>query len=265
MIDFIRELASAAGKLAAEGRRTLSEAEIHTKRSSADLVTAVDRRVEEFICAEIRRRHPGHGIFGEETGRSGDPAEYCWIIDPIDGTTSFVHGFPYYSVSIALQYRGRTVAGAVCAPELGELFHAEAGKGAFLNGGRIRVSATGELSRALLATGFGCVRARMRPDNFDYLPEITRRVQDIRRCGSAALDLCNVAAGRFDGYWEFALQSYDIAAGVLILEEAGGRVTDIGGGGDWPANGFIATNGTLHPALLGCFPEKRSQPRRSSR
>ena len=92
-----------------------------------------------------------------------------------------------------------------------------------------------------------------------------RRAQDIRRCGSAALDLCNVAAGRFDGYWEFALQSYDIAAGVLILEEAGGRVTDIGGGGDWPANGFIATNGTLHPALLGCFPEKRSQPRRSSR
>lgn len=253
MIDFIRELAAAAGKLAAEGRRTLSEAEVHTKRSSADLVTAVDRRVEEFICAEIRRRYPGHGIFGEETGHSGDAAEYCWIIDPIDGTTSFVHGFPYYSVSIALQHRGRTIAGAVCAPELGELFHAEAGKGAFRNGGRLRVSATGELPRALLATGFGCVRARMRPDNFEYLPEITRRVQDIRRCGSAALDLCNVAAGRFDGYWEFALQPYDIAAGVLILEEAKGKVTDIRGGGDWPAHGFLATNGALHTALLDCF------------
>lgn len=257
MIDFIGQLAVAAGNLAEEGRRSLAAEDIRCKASSADLVTAVDRRVEEFISAEIRGRYPGHGLFGEETGSSGDTAEHCWIIDPIDGTTSFVHGFPYYSVSIALRHRGRMVAGAVYAPMLRELFTAEAGAGARLNGRPIRVSECGELRNALLATGFGCVRARMRPDNFEFLPEITRSVRDIRRCGSAALDLCNVAAGRFDGYWEFALQLYDIAAGALILAEAGGRVTDTSGGAAWPENGLAATNSRLHPALLECFRKNR--------
>ncbi len=249
----MKKLAVDAGKLAQAGGERLSAADIRAKDNPADMVTVVDREVEEFICAEIRKRYPDHGVFGEETGHSGDETEYCWIIDPIDGTTSFIHGFPYYSVSIGLRHRDQFIAGVVYAPAMNELFAAERGRGATLNGRPIHVSACTVMRHALLATGFACVRAQMRPDNFDYLPEIARSIQGIRRCGSAALDLCNVAAGRFDGYWEFALNLYDIAAGVLILEEAGGRLTDLSGGNNYPEKGIVATNGALHDALLAFF------------
>ncbi len=245
MLEFIEQLAREAGQRVLAGGQRLSAAGIRAKENPADMVTAVDREVEEFICSRIRSAYPAHAILGEETGSSG-AGEFRWVIDPIDGTTSFIHHFPYYSVSIAFQHRDQTVAGVVYAPALDELFSARAGHGATLNGSPIRVSTTSDMRSALLATGFGCVRAQMKPDNFDYLPRIARAVQDIRRCGSAALDLCNVAAGRFDGYWEFALQPYDVAAGLLILEEAGGRAT-----GSAP---LVATNGRLHDALLAFFP-----------
>ena len=253
MLEFIKQLAVEAGKRVLAGGARLTAADIRAKENPADMVTVVDREVEAFIRGEIEKAYPDHGIYGEETGRAREGAEFRWLIDPIDGTTGFIHGFPYYSVSIALLHRGRREAGVVFAPALCELFAAEQGGGATLNGRPIHVSDCTEMRNALLATGFGCVRARRKPDNFDYLPAITRSVQDIRRCGSAALDLCNVAAGRFDGYWEFALQPYDIAAGTLILEEAGGVVSDIAGGGNWPERGFVATNGELHRALLACF------------
>lgn len=250
MRDFIEEIAREAGGIAIEGGRHLSAGQIHTKATPTDMVTEIDRKVEEFLVEAIRKRYPGHGIFGEETGVTGGTSAWRWVIDPIDGTTSFIHGFPYYSISIACQKENRTVAGVVYAPRLGELFSAERGKGARLNGEAIHVSACTELKGALLATGFACVRAGIRPDNLDLMPELVRSIQGMRRCGSAALDLCNVAAGRFDGYWERELQLYDIAAGALILEEAGGRITDYSGGAAYPEKGVAATNGLLHDKLL---------------
>lgn len=250
MLEFIEKIAREAGRIAVEGGTHLTAGQIHAKGTPTDMVTEIDRRVEEFLVDAIRRRYPEHGIFGEETGRTAGSSTWCWVIDPIDGTTSFIHGFPYYSISIACRKEGRTEAGVVYAPRLGELFRAERGRGAQLNGDTIHVSDCAELKSALMATGFACVRAGIRPDNLDLMPELVRSIQGVRRCGSAALDLCNVAAGRFDGYWEWGLQLYDIAAGVLILEEAGGRITDYSGGEAYPEKGAAATNGPLHEKLL---------------
>ena len=250
MLEFIEKIAREAGRIAVEGGTHLTAGQIHAKGTPTDMVTEIDRRVEEFLVDAIRRRYPEHGIFGEETGRTAGSSTWCWVIDPIDGTTSFIHGFPYYSISIACRKEGRTEAGVVYAPRLGELFRAERGRGAQLNGDTIHVSDCAELKSALMATGFACVRAGVRPDNLDLMPELVRSIQGVRRCGSAALDLCNVAAGRFDGYWEWGLQLYDIAAGALILEEAGGRITDYSGGAEYPETGVAATNGLLQEKLL---------------
>lgn len=250
MLEFIEKIAREAGRIAVEGGTHLTAGQIHAKGTPTDMVTEIDRRVEEFLVDAIRRRYPEHGIFGEETGRTAGSSTWCWVIDPIDGTTSFIHGFPYYSISIACRKEGRTEAGVVYAPRLGELFRAERGRGAQLNGDTIHVSDCAELKSALMATGFACVRAGIRPDNLDLMPELVRSIQGVRRCGSAALDLCNVAAGRFDGYWEWGLQLYDIAAGALILEEAGGAITDYSGGVEYPKKGVAATNGLLQEKLL---------------
>lgn len=250
MLEFIEKIAREAGRIAVEGGTHLTAGQIHAKGTPTDMVTEIDRRVEEFLVDAIRRRYPEHGIFGEETGRTAGSSTWCWVIDPIDGTTSFIHGFPYYSISIACRKEGRTEAGVVYAPRLGELFRAERGRGAQLNGDTIHVSDCAELKSALMATGFACVRAGIRPDNLDLMPELVRSIQGVRRCGSAALDLCNVAAGRFDGYWEWGLQLYDIAAGALILEEAGGAITDYSGGAEYPEKGVAATNGLLQEKLL---------------
>lgn len=250
MLGFIREIAVEAGKIAVEGGRRLTASEIHVKGTPTDLVTETDRKVEAYLTGRIQERFPDHGIFGEENGETAGAGEYRWVIDPIDGTVNFIHGFPYYSISIALQKQGETVAGVVYSPRLNELYAAEAGRGAALNGEPLRVSGCAALADSLLATGFACVRAGIRPDNLELLPGIVRQIQGIRRNGSAALDLCNVAAGRFDGYWEFALNLYDVAAGALILQEAGGLVTDLAGRNRWPEAGICATNGQIHAELL---------------
>src|SRR5574344_370944 len=200
LADFIKQLALDAGKLALEGRKQLKSDGIHSKATDVDLVTDVDKQVEAFIDGTIRKRFPDHGIFGEESGIVRDESPWRWVVDPIDGTTNFIHDLPYYCVSIALQYGQETILGAVYAPKLNELFTAEVGKGARLNGEPIHVSAGSVLRQSLLSTGFACVRAGIRPDNFIYLPQIARASCGIRRYGSAALDLCNVAAGRCDGY-----------------------------------------------------------------
>ncbi len=253
MLTFIKELAMEAGELALRGGESLSAATIHHKESEVDMVTDVDREIERFLVDRIHQRFPDHGVYGEEFGVTQADSEYRWVIDPIDGTVSFIHDLPYYSVSIALQHHRETIAGVVYSPRLGELFAAETGKGATLNGKPIHVSGRKTLTEALVSTGFACVRARHTPDNMQYFPEILHQVRGVRRSGSAALDLCNVAAGRYDAYWELCLNLYDIAAGVLIAREAGATVTDFNNGSNFPEAGVLATNGILHPAMLKFF------------
>ena len=250
MINFIKNIAREAGKIAVNKSKNLSGLSICSKKTDKDLVTAVDREIEEFLIARIHREFPGHGIYGEETGVCNTGGKYRWVIDPIDGTTSYIHGLQYYAVSIALQRDKQNIAGVVNAPALGELFSAEKGKGAFLNARPIKVSRRGLLKEALLATGFACVRANLEDNNLKYFARVLPAIRCIRRCGSAALDLCYVACGRFDGFWELNLNLYDIAAGALILEEAGGIISDIDGKRDVPANGIVATNTLIQQELL---------------
>ncbi|HBC87597.1 MAG TPA: inositol monophosphatase [Lentisphaeria bacterium] len=249
MINFIKSLSSRSGRLAlAEfakaGARSISF------KNEKDLVTDADRKIEDFIISEIHRKFPGHDIFGEETGKTEKGSEYCWVIDPIDGTTSFVHGQPFFSVSIALQKKGRTIAGAVNAPKLGEIFWAEKGKGAFCNGRRVHVSRRDKLISSVLCTGFACLRANLKDNNLPIFNKILPRLRGVRRYGSAAIDLSYVACGRLEGFWELNLKPYDIAAGVLILEEAGGEVCDLRGKKNYPEDGILATNGRITREFL---------------
>ena len=253
MLDFIRETALMAGALAKSGRERLTAAAIHVNDTPTDMVTDIDREVARFIIDRVRAKFPDHGFIGEETGRTDAEKEYCWIIDPIDGTTSFIHDFPYWGVSIAVYRQGKPYAGAVFAPALDELFSAEAGKGATLNGRPIRVSKCGDIGSALLGTGFACVRAQVKPDNFDYIQPIAYAAQGFRRCGSASLGLCYTAVGRFEAYWEVLLNIYDIAAGALIVTEAGGQVSDLKGGAEYPEKGILASNGAIHGKMLEFF------------
>ena len=253
MLDFIRETALMAGALAKSGRERLTAAAIHVKDTPTDMVTDIDREVERFIIDRVRSKFPDHGFIGEETGRTDAEKEYCWIIDPIDGTTSFIHDFPYWGVSIAVYRRGKPYAGAVFAPALDELFSAEAGKGATLNGRPIRVSKCGDIGSALLGTGFACVRDKRPRNNLEFFCRIVPKLQGIRRDGSAAFDLCQVAAGKYDGYWEFRLKIHDIAAGVVIAREAGALVTDADGGEDLTGNGLVCAAPGIHGTLLAEF------------
>jgi myo-inositol-1(or 4)-monophosphatase len=182
--------------------------------------------------------------------RGADPA-YRWVIDPLDGTTNFAHGFPAYCVSIGLEYRGEVILGAVLDPTRDELFVGETGRGAFLNGKPLRVSATPTVNAALLVTGFAYDIRKSQENNLDHFSRFALRAQGVRRTGAAALDLCYVAAGRFDGFWELKLQPWDTAAGLVILREAGGRATDFKGN---PYSiyepSIVATNGLIHEAML---------------
>ncbi|HCY86363.1 MAG TPA: inositol monophosphatase [Desulfobacteraceae bacterium] len=249
MIPFISQMAREAGHICLEERARLTLADLSFK-SAKDLVTVADRRVEMFLVSTIKKNYPDHCILGEETGETTGTAPIRWIIDPIDGTTSFVHHQPFYSVSIALEKNGCVIASGVYAPVLDELFVAEKGKGASLNGTPIRVSDTFKMEHAVMATGFACLRAGWADNNLRYLNRIAPGLRDVRRYGSAALDLCYTACGRLDGYWEMNLNLYDIAAGALILSEAGGRVSDFNGTDRFPENGTAAANPHLHPKLL---------------
>jgi myo-inositol-1(or 4)-monophosphatase len=255
MIEFMKKLAFDAGEICLKESEQLSADDLDFK-GTRDLVTVVDRKVEDFIVEAIVGRFPDHDIIGEETGSTDRGSDHCWIIDPIDGTTSYFHRQPFYSVSIAYRKGGKTEAGVVYAPALGQMFTAVRGEGAWLNNSRLAVSGTTEMINAVLATGFACLRAGREPNNLHYLAKILPRIRDIRRCGSAAIDLAYVAAGKVDGFWEMDLNIYDIAAGVLLVEEAGGIVSDMEGGGDYPASGIVATNGKITEDLLGCLNKK---------
>ncbi len=222
-------------------------------KGDVDLVTVADRKSEALILERIRREFPGHDVMGEEGTRIETGSDYKWYVDPLDGTTNFAHGFPVFCVSLAVEHRGERIAGVVYDPTRDEMFSAEKGSGAELNGERIRVSATPRLGEALVATGFPSHKRHKNPNIYFY-HQLTLRSHGVRRAGSAALDLCNVASGRFDGFWEFNLNPWDTAAGVLMVEEAGGRVTDFSGGPFQIASReTVASNGLVHDALLAEF------------
>lgn len=218
-----------------------------------NLVTEADLASERHITQLIGSHFPSHRILAEEGGASGHPGEdnYVWIIDPLDGTTNYSHGFPCYAVSIGIELHGKAVAGVIYDPTRDELFAAERGAGATLNGNKIRVSAVDHLERALVVSGFPYdVRERME----EYLPawrEFLKHTQGARRLGAAAIDMCCVASGRMDGFWENGLNPWDTAAGWVIIEEAGGRVTKLDGSPfDNYSASLLCTNGAIHDQML---------------
>jgi myo-inositol-1(or 4)-monophosphatase len=222
-------------------------------KGDADLVTIADRKSEALIRDRIRKQWPTHDVLGEEQGLVDTGSDYRWYVDPLDGTTNFAHGFPVFCVSMALEYRGRRIAGVIYDPTRDELFAAEQGSGAYLNQEQISVSKISNLAECLVGTGFPSHKRHKNPNIFFY-HQITLRTHGVRRAGSAALDLCNVACGRFDGFWEFNLNPWDTAAGVLIVEEAGGKITDFSGGPfQLNSRETLASNGLVHSALLNEF------------
>lgn len=243
-------LARAAGALQRERYETAIE--IRTKSASIDLVTEVDHACEAMIVASLGEERPEDAILAEE-GRGDDHpnARWRWIIDPLDGTTNYAHGYPRFCVSIGVEYEDTRTVGVVFDPLLDELFCAVRGNGARLNDSPIRVSNETEIGNGLVATGFAYDVRKSAQDNINHFIAFVKESRAIRRDGSAALDLCYVAAGRFDGYWEIKLHPWDVAAGLLMVDEAGGRTSDLSGG---PAlrSGFecVASNGALHEQML---------------
>jgi myo-inositol-1(or 4)-monophosphatase len=228
-------------------------------KGDADLVTAADRASEVLIRERITHQFPSHDVLGEEQGLSDQGSDYRWYVDPLDGTTNFAHGYPVFCVSMGLEHRvqgeGRRIAGVVYDPTREELFTAEQGRGAHLNGQPIHVSKAAHLKECLVATGFPSHKRHKNP-NIHFYHQITLRTHGVRRAGSAALDLCNVASGRFDGFWEFNLNPWDTAAGALIVEEAGGRVSRFDGSPfEIDSRETLASNGLVHEALLHEFAE----------
>lgn len=222
-----------------------------SRKGPGDFVTAADRRVEEILHEELARARPGYSFLMEESGRiEGKDKTHCWIIDPIDGTTNFMHGIPLFVISVALQRDGELVAGVIYNPVSDELFVAERGAGAYLNDKRLRVAGRGTLDDAVVCCG---VPHAGRGDHGKFLRELSAvqaRVAGIRRTGAAALDLAWVAAGRFDAFWERGLNAWDMAAGILLIREAGGMVTDLDNKYNMLSTGeVIAANDALHPVL----------------
>jgi myo-inositol-1(or 4)-monophosphatase len=221
-------------------------------KGEVDIVTEMDRRAEELIVDAISRAFPKDSILTEEGSNvSVDGAENKWIIDPLDGTTNYAHGFPVFSTSIALESSGTVVLGVVHNPMLDETFVAERGSGAFLNDKRISVSTVPSLGKSLLATGFPYDIRTSRLNNIDHFTSFSLKAQAIRRAGSAALDLSYVAAGRFDGFWEMKLRAWDTAAATLMIEEAGGTVTDfMGNAFSIYSSECLASNGLIHASMV---------------
>lgn len=233
-----------------------------SKGSISDLVTEVDKGAETLIRKLIYTYFPDHKILGEEGAEPGAEGakkalerlkdeEYVWIVDPIDGTTNFIHGLPFFSVSIALAFRGEVIVGVVYDPMRDELFVAEKGKGAYVHGKKVSVSKEAALSDSLLATGFPTDRVEMLPLNLKQLSALAPQVRNIRASGSAALHLAYVAAGRLTGFWEMNLNAWDIAAGSLLVKEAGGRISDLSGEPyRLDVRNVLATNGLIHDAAI---------------
>jgi myo-inositol-1(or 4)-monophosphatase len=244
------EIAREAGALLMEFFRRRVKIEY---KGDADLVTEADRSSEKLILERIRAGWPDHEVIGEEGARIETGGDYRWYVDPLDGTTNFAHGYPVFCVSLGLAFQGKRKAAVLYDPTRDELFAAEVGKGAFLNGHRIEVSKTPKLAQSLVATGFPSHKRHKNPNIYFY-HQLTLRSHGVRRAGSAALDLANVACGRFDGFWEFNLNAWDTTAGILIVEEAGGRATGFHGQPlEITDRDVMASNGLIHAEMVQEF------------
>ncbi len=249
MLTIATKAARAAGDIILRNIDKLDRLKVEVKAQN-DFVSQVDLKAEEVIIEEIRKAYPDHGIIAEENGRFNEDSEYQWIIDPLDGTTNFLHGFPQFAVSIGLQHKGRMLVAVIYDPMKNELFTAARGDGAQLNGKRIRTTDHKGIKGSLLGTGFPFKH----PQHLNTYLETFRAVHPyaagIRRAGSAALDLAYVAAGRLDGFWELGLNPWDMAAGVLLIREAGGIVTDFSGEGNYLETGnVVAAASKVYPVL----------------
>ena len=248
MLNFAIRVAREAGQLLRD--RVGTRIDIGHK-GAINIVTDVDLASERLIREQIATHYPRHQVLAEEGGLADSSSEYRWIVDPLDGTTNFAHGYPVFCVSIGLEYQGETVLGVVYDPMRDEIFTAERGGGAALNNRPIRVSGVDDLMQSLLSTGFPYDIKTSTFTNLDHWANFAMNAQALRRDGAAAIDLCYVACGRFDGFWELNLSPWDTAAGALIVTEAGGRVTDFGG------NKFsnyerqvLASNGLIHDRMI---------------
>lgn len=250
-MDPIREFAVGIAREAGDFLKGRLREEVRVDyKGEINIVTEADHQSEAMILSRIRSRFPDHDILTEESAGVQQGSACRWIVDPLDGTTNYSHGYPVFCVSIGFEKKGETIIGVVYNPMLDELFVAEKGKGAFLNSRRIGVSKTRELTKSLLATGFPYDIRENPENNINYFNVLALRAQAIRRAGSAALDLAYVAAGRFDGFWELKLHPWDTAAGSLLVQEAGGRVTDLFGGGfSLQSPHVLATNGLIHEEM----------------
>ena len=231
------------------------------KKGAIDLVTEIDREVERGFRATIAERFPDHGVLGEEFEAAGErleTPEYCWIFDPLDGTTNYAHGLPVFGVSIALEVAHRLLLGVVYDPTRDEMFVGERGGGATLNDAPIRVSATSSIGASLLVTGFPYNIRQTADTNLREYAAFSLKARAVRRLGSAVIDLAYVACGRFDGYWELSVAAWDVAAGAVLVDEAGGRITGVDGRPlDVDAPTLLATNGLIHDTMLATLEEIR--------
>ena len=254
-LKFTEELAKKAGLLL---KSKFNQKHDITYKGDINIVTEADKMSEDLIIAEIIRVFPNHGILSEESPSIAGSADARWIIDPLDGTTNYAHAFPVFCVSIALEIEDSVALGVIYDPIRDELFTATRDNGAFLNGSKIKVSAINNLTRSLLATGFPYDIRDSRENNLDYFNAMAIKVQAIRRAGAAALDLAYIAAGRFDGFWELKLKPWDTAAGSLIVQEAGGSISDMTGN-NWNISspGMIASNGLIHQQMLDILKKTR--------
>jgi myo-inositol-1(or 4)-monophosphatase len=238
MLNIAVRAARVAGTIISRGFENQSDLMTQAKGDN-DYVTRIDKEAEQAIISKIKQSYPEHSFVGEEGGLVAGDDDYKWIIDPLDGTTNFIKGIPHFAVSIALMHKGRLDQAVVFDPIRSELFTASKGAGAQLNGFRIRASKARELSQTVLATAFPFKNKAAFPKCLESFSKIYMEAGDIRRCGSAALDLAYVACGRYDGYWESGLKPWDIAGGELLVREAGGLVTDYSGGNDPMKKGEI--------------------------
>jgi len=264
VVNEIEQVAMRAARAA--GRihlKRLSRIHVNRKSNSIDLVTEADQESEAAIIEVIHRAFPTHAILGEETGPSRHESDHRWIVDPLDGTTNFAHGYPQFCVSIAYEHKGRVMFGVVYDALKRETFVAQRGHGARLNGRPIRVSNCDFLSSALLQTGFPYDRRERRRFYLAFWEAFMMCVQGVRRTGAAALDLCCVASGRVDGFWEFGLKPWDVAAGSLIIEEARGRISNMDGSPlDLEGANILASNGKLHQQMIDVIAEARPEAER---
>ena len=249
MLEFAKITAKGAGAILMEHFGKISSYD--RKSSHIDLLTIADTQSEAFILKEITKTFPDHHIIAEESATVENNSDYRWVIDPLDGTTNFVHSLPIFAVSIGLEYKDETIVGVVYNPAADKCFWAEKNGGAFLNGEAIHITSTNTLSNSLLVTGFPYINDDRWRKGFDLFKTLYGKTQGVRRLGAAALDFCFVAMGRFEGFWEFGLQPWDVCAGALIVKEAGGKVSDWGNSPmPFSGNRILATNGHIHKEML---------------